>query len=181
MKNFNVFKVVSLTLFLAATFFFFQNAHAQVAGDNVSAYNTFEDATITGGQQTIFSAAGPVVVGDDVEFFAFSTQYDVDISNCGMTMTLVSNEIATDLVLPADRYDRNYFAFASSDVSNVSVTGGSPGLTTNVTVIPLPPGYVIPAADLFGFGIPLPITMPNGGFVVEFGEGSDFTELGQVV
>lgn len=182
MKNLNVVKAVSLMLVITATFFFSQNAYAQAAGDNVTVYNSFEDAVITGGQQGFFGAGGPAVVSNDaVEFPGFIGFYDIDVNNCGLTMTLIDNSGATDLVLPANRFDRYYFGFDAADMSNVSVAGGSPGLTVNATVMPLPPGYTVPVADLFGTGYPLPITLPNGGFVLELGGGTDLTELGQTI
>ncbi len=182
MKNLNATKAASLMLFMAATFFFSQNIYAQAAGDNVTVYNSFEDAVLTGGQQAFYGAGGPeVVTNDGVEFPGFINFYDIDVTNCGLTMTLFNNSDAADLLLPDGRFDRYYFGFDSADMSNVSVSGGSPGLTANVTVTPLPPGYTVPVADLFGTGYPLPITLPNGGFVLELGGGTDLTELGQTV
>ncbi len=95
-------------------------------------------------------------------------------------MTLFNNSDAAALLLPDGRFDRYYFAF-DEDMSNVSISGGSPGLTAGASVRPLPAGYEIPLADLFGTGYPLPITLPNGGFVLELGGGTDLTELGQTI
>jgi len=58
MKVLNVTKVASLMLVMAATFFFSQNAYAQAAGDNVTVYNSFADATLTGGVEGFYGAAG---------------------------------------------------------------------------------------------------------------------------
>ncbi|MEL7219953.1 MAG: T9SS type A sorting domain-containing protein [Bacteroidota bacterium] len=146
----------------------------------VSVYNSFEDATLTGGQQAFYGAAGPVDISNEVEFPQFINFYDIDVEECGLTMTLFNNSDAADLLLPDGRFDRYYFAF-DQDMSNVSISGGSPGLTDNATVTPLPAGYEIPLADLFGTGYPLPIILPNGGFVLELGGGTDLTELGQTI
>jgi len=182
MKTLNMIKAASFTLLFAATFFFSQNTYAQAAGDNVTVVNSFEDAVLTGGQQGFFGIAGPTVVADDaVEFPGFIGFYDIDVNNCGLTMTLFDNSGAASLLLPDGRFDRYYFGFDATDMSNVSVSGGSPGLTVNATVTPLPPGYVVPVADLFGTGYPLPITLPNGGFLLELGGGTDLTELGQTI
>ena len=49
---------------------------------------------------------------------------------------------AADLLLPEGRFDRYYFAY-DGDVSNISISGGSPGLTAGAKVTPLPAGYEI--------------------------------------
>jgi len=150
MKIFNIIKAASFTIFFAATLFFSQNTYAQAAGDNVTVYNSFEDATLTGGVQGFFGAAGPTVVTNNaVEFPGFIGFYDIDVNNCGLTMTLIDASQAADLLLPDGRFDRYYFAFDSADMSNVSISGGSPGLTVNATVTPLPAGYVTPITDAF--------------------------------
>ncbi len=151
------------------------------SSDNiVSVYNSFEDATLTGGQQAFYGASGPVSITDEVEFPEFINFYDIDVTDSGLTMTLFNNSDAADLLLPDGRFDRYYFAL-EGDLSNVSISGGSPGLTANASVTPLPAGYTIPLADLFGTGYPLPITLPNGGFVLELAGGTDLTELGQTI
>ncbi len=151
------------------------------SSDNtVSVYNSFEDATLTGGQQTFYGAAGPVGISDDVEFPQFINFYDIDVNNCGLTMTLFNNSDAADLLLPEGRFDRYYFAM-DQELPNLSISGGSPGLTAGATVTALPAGYELPLADLFGFGVSLPITLPNGGFVLELAGGTDLTELGQTI
>ncbi|MEM1119128.1 MAG: T9SS type A sorting domain-containing protein [Bacteroidota bacterium] len=146
----------------------------------ISVFNSFEDATLTGGQQAFYGAAGPVGISNDVEFPQFINFYNIDVTDFGLTMTLFNNSDAADLVLPEGRFDRYYFAY-DGDVSNISISGGSPGLADNATVTPLPAGYEIPLADLFATGFPLPITLPNGGFVLELGGGTDLTELGQTI
>ena len=146
----------------------------------VSVYNSFEDAILTDGQQAFYGAAGPVGISDDLEFPQFINFYDIDINDFGLTMTLFNNSDAADLLLPEGRFDRYYFAF-DEEMSDVSISGGSPGLTNGATVTPLPAGYEIPLADLFATGFPLPITLPNGGFVLELGGGTDLTELGQTI
>ena len=146
----------------------------------VSVYNSFEDATLTGGQQAFYGAAGPTVISDDVEFPQFINFYDIDVNDCGLTMTLFNNSDAADLLLPDGRFDRYYFAL-EQDMSNVSISGGAPGLTVGASVTPLPAGYTLPLEDLFGTGYPLPVTLPNGGFVLELGGGTNLTELGQTI
>ena len=149
--------------------------------DGVTVYNSFEDETLTGGQQAFYGAAGPTAISEDVEFPQFINFYDIDVQECGLTMTLFNNSDAADLLLPDGRFDRYYFNLESTDVSNVSISGGSPGLAANASVTPLPPGYEIPLADLFGTGYPLPITLPDGGFVLQLAGGTDLTELGQTI
>ncbi len=143
-------------------------------------YNSFEDATLTGGAQAFYGAAGPVVINDDLEFPQFINFYDIDVSECGVTMTLFNNSDAADLLLPDGRFDRYYFNL-EQDMSNISISGGSPGLTVAATVTALDPGFEIPLSDLFGSGFPLPVTLPDGGFVLELGGGTDLTELGQTI
>ena len=148
--------------------------------NGVSVYNSFEDATLTGGVQGFFGAAGPERITDDVEFPQFIGFYDIDVNECGLTMTLFDNSGATDLVLPDGRFDRYYFAL-DEEMSDVSISGGSLGLTVNATVMPLPAGYEVPVQDLFGTGFLLPITLPNGGFMLQLGGGTDLTDLGQTI
>ncbi len=151
------------------------------SSDNtVSVYNSFEDATLTGGQQAFYGAAGPIEISDDIEFPQFINFYDIDVTESGLTMTLFNNSDAADLVLPNDRFDRYYFAM-DQEMPNVRISGGSPGLTIAATVTPLPAGYEIPLSDLFATGYPLPVTLPNGGFVLELGGGTDLTDLGQTI
>jgi len=146
----------------------------------VSVYNSFEDATLTGGQQAFYGAAGPVAVSDAVEFPQFINFYDIDVDDCGLTMTLFNNSDAADLLLPDGRFDRYYFAM-DEEMSNAFISGGSPGLTVGASVTPLPAGYEIPLSDLFGTGFPLPVTLPNGGLLLQLGGGTDLTELGQTI
>ena len=157
-----------------------QTISVDFGSSGVSVYNSFEDATLTGGQQAFYGAAGPVMVSDVVEFPQFINFYDIDLTDCGLTMTLFNNSDAADLLLPDGRFDRYYFAY-DEEKTNVSISGGSPGLTVGAKVTPLPAGYEIPLADLFGTGFSLPITLPNGGFVLELGGGTDLTELGQTI
>ncbi len=153
---------------------------ATSSDNTVSVYNSFEDATLTGGQQAFYGAAGPVGISDDIEFPQFINFYDIDLTDSGLTMTLFNNSDAADLLLPDGRFDRYYFAY-EGDISNINISGGSPGLADNATVTALPAGFTLPFIDAFGTGYPLPITLPNGGFVVELGGGTDLTNLGQTL
>jgi len=49
------------------------------------------------------------------------------------------------------------------------------------TILMSATGYVTPITDAFGTGFPMPITLPNGGFLLELGGGTDLTELGQTI
>ena len=154
-------------------------AQTQVLGDSVTVVNTFEDAQITGGVQTVFGLDGPATILEPgVEFPSFIGFYDVDISDNSLTMTLIDSSQAFDLILPSGRFDRYYFGFDSSTITSASLDGLA-GLNEFATVEVLPPGFQLNFVDLFNTGIPVePIEFDNGGFLVEFGEGSDLSNLG---
>lgn len=149
---------------------------ATVLGDSVTVVNTFEDIVITDGVQTVYGMAGPENITDAVELPNFIGFYDIDISDNSLTMTLVDNSGATDRIIPADRYDRYYFEFDTSTITSATLDGLSE-LNEFATVQVLDPGFSLDAADLFGTGIPVPIEFENGGLLVEFGEGTDLTNL----
>lgn len=154
-----------------------ETAQAAVLGDSVTNVNVFEDAVITGGLQTVFGIEGPNLITDDIELPNFIGFYDIDVSDTDLSMTLVDNSGATDLIIPAGRYDRHYFKFDTSTITSVSLDG-SEELNEFAKVEVLDAGFSLAVADLFGTGIPLPIEFENGGLLVEFGESTDLTKLG---
>ncbi len=106
--------------------------------------------------------------------------YDMNFSANSLTMTLVNNSDAADLVLPENRFDRYYVGFAANTVTSVSLVG-SDELNEFATVSILPAGFVLEAGDAFETGIPVPIDFSQGGFLVELGGGTDLTNTGVTV
>ena len=154
-----------------------ETAQAAVLGDSATAVNTFQDSVITGNIETVFDFSGPEPIADGVEFPAFATLYDIDISDDSLTMTLVDNSVVASLVSPTGRFDRYYIGFDHSIVTSASLDG-SDELNEFANVEVLEPGFSLDIADLFGIGIPVPIEFENGGLLVELGKGTDVTNLG---
>lgn len=177
MTRINAALIAALSLSIGTSLISMEAAQAAVLGDSATVVNTFEDAVITGGFQTLFGIAGPETITEDVEFPDFIGFYDTDISDTSLTLTLVDNSGATDLILPENRYDRYYFEFDASTITSVSLDG-SDELNAFANVEVLDPGFSLDAADLFDTGIPAPIEFENGGVLLEFGAGSDLTNLG---
>jgi len=149
-----------------------------VLGDSATVVNTFEDSVLTGGVQTTFGEiGGPTIITDDVEFPDFIGFYDIDISDTSLTMTLVDNSQAADLILPEGRFDRYYIEFDTSTMASASVNGVSE-LNEFATVEVLEPGFLLEAEDLLGTGISTPIQFETGGLLVQLGPGTDLTNLG---
>ncbi|MGD1807850.1 calcium-binding protein [Dapis sp. BLCC M126] len=150
-----------------------------VLGDSATVVNTFQDPVFTGGVQTTFGEiGGPEIITNDVEFPNFIGFYDIDISDTSLTMTLVDNSDAADLILPDDRFDRYYIEFDTSTIASASLNGLSE-LNEFATVEVLEPGFVLdPPADLFETGISTPIQFETGGLLVELGPGTDLRNLG---
>lgn len=154
-----------------------ETAQAAILGESATAVNTFQDSVITGGVETVFDFSGPELVDDGLEFPAFASLYDIDISDDSLTMTLVDNSVVASLVSPEGRFDRYYIGFDSSTVTSASLDG-SDELNEFANVEVLAPGFSLDIADLFGIGIPVPIAFENGGLLVELGAGTDVTNLG---
>lgn len=169
--------IAALSLSIGASLLPIEAAQGAVLGNSATVVNTFEDAVITGGSQTLFGIAGPETITEAVDFPNFIGFYDIDVSDTHITWTLVDNSGATDLILPANRYDRYYLGFENSTVTSASLDG-SDELNAFANVEVLEPGFSLDAADLFGTGIPSPIELENGGLLLEFGEGTDLTNLG---
>ncbi len=169
--------IAVLSLSLGAVVLPVETAQAAVLGDSATAVNTFQDSVITGGIETVFDFAGPELVADDIEFSAFASLYDINISDDSLTMTLVDNSVVASLVSPAGRFDRYYIGFDSNIVTSASLDG-SDELNEFANVEVLEPGFSLDIADLFDIGIPVPIEFENGGLLVELGEGTDVTNLG---
>ena len=148
-----------------------------VLGDVLTTVNLFEDAVITGGAQTLFGISAPTTITDEVELPNFIGFYDVDVSDDSLSLTLVDNSGATDLILPAGRFDRYYIEFDGSTITSTSLDG-SEELNEFARVEVLEPGLSFEPADLFGTGIAVPIEFENGGLLRECSEGSDLTNLG---
>lgn len=150
-------------------------------GDSVTVANTFEDATLTGGAQVIYGLSDPTAVSDpEVELPNYINFYDMDFSANSLTMTLVNNGDAADLVLPEGRFDRYYIGFAANGVTSASLDGADE-LNEFATVTLLPEGFSLDAGDAFDTGIPLPIDFAQGGLLVELGAGTDLTNTGVTV
>ena len=165
---------VAAGLFLCAV----SSATASVVGDSASIANTFTDAVFSGGDQAIFGIDGPISVSpDEVEFSNFVGFYDIDIDQDSIHFTLVDNSGATDLIIPSDRFDRYYFWFDDHKFRAASLEG-SEELNQFAKVVILDPGTNLNTTDPFGTGIGSPINFPNGGLLVEFGEGTDLTDTG---
>lgn len=151
----------------------------------VSVYNTFEGAVITGGTEIIFGASTAEAITAVTEFpffppFYDGTEngfYDIDVSDTGITMTLKNNTASADLVFPAGRFDRYYFAFDGSVDSATMVSNDA--LQSVVKI--LPPGTPISLGDPLGTMIPVPETWENGALVIEIMEGANLTEIGQQI
>lgn len=147
-------------------------------GDSVTVANTFEDATLTSGVQVIYGLSDPTVVSDpEVELPNFINFYDVDVMDGSITLTLVNNSDAADLVLPDGRFDRYYVGFASNTVSSATLAA-TDGLSEFATVSLLPTGFSLDAQDQFGTGIPVPVDFSQGGLLIELGGGTDLTNTG---
>lgn len=171
------FAIAAISLMAGPGLLHTDSAHAAALGDSATVVNTFEDATITGGLQTLFGIAGPETITNDVEFPDFIGFYDTDISDTSLSLTLVDNSGAADLVLTENRFDRYYFGLDTSIITSASLDG-TDELNAFANVEVLEAGFSLDAADVFGTGIPAPIEFENGGLLVEFGEGTDLTNLG---
>ncbi|MEM9807469.1 MAG: hypothetical protein AAF959_19570 [Cyanobacteria bacterium P01_D01_bin.56] len=169
--------IAALSLSLGTAILPTETAQAAVLGDSATAVNTFQDSVITGGVETIFDFSGPELVADDLEFPAFASLYDIDISDNSLTMTLVDNSVVASLVSPEGRFDRYYIGFDTSIVTSARLNG-SDELNEFANVEVLEPGFSLDIADLFDIGIPVPIEFDNGGLLVELGAGTDVTNLG---
>lgn len=154
---------------------------ADVLGDTLSASNTFESATVTGGVETIFQATSSTVEEPGVELTQFATIHDIDFTGDAMTLTLVSNEGLSTTLFTDGVFDRYYFGFDNNLIDSASLVSGDDELTAGLEVSLLPSGFELAVADLFGTGVPVPQQYPNGGFMVELGAGTDYGTLGKNV
>ena len=173
-------EIAALSLSLGTAIFPTETAQAAVLGDSATAVNTFQDSAITGGIETVFDFSGSELVTDGLEFPAFASLYDIDISDDSLTMTLVDNSVVASLVSPEGRFDRYYIGFDASTVTSASLDG-SDELNEFANVEVLAPGFSLDIADLFGIGISVPIEFENGGLLVELGAGTDVTNLRDTV
>lgn len=128
--------------------------------------------------QTIYGLSDPTAVSDDaVELPNYINFYDIDVSANTITMTLVNNVDAADLILPAERFDRYYIGFSANTVSSAQLTGTS-ALNEFATVSLLPAGFTLNAVDVFETGIMVPVEFAQGGLLIELGAGTDLTNTG---
>ena len=124
MVNFKLSQLnVAMAVFaLGSCFMSPKLVQAQVVNDSAIVVNTFEDTIITSGFETLFGIDGPTTVTDPgLEFPAFVTLYDIDISEDSVSFTLVDNEIVLDLILPPGRTDRYYIGFDSNLVTSATL------------------------------------------------------------
>lgn len=163
-------------------------AAAQIVGDSVDVVNTFEDGNaatnFTGGLETYFQGGSATVADPGVELALFATIYDLDFTEDGLTMTFQNNDSVGVELYGDGTFDRYYIGFDQHYVDSISIDPGQDNnLTPGLMVEPLPRNFQLDVADLFGSGVALPISFPNGGFVIEFGLGSDYSDssLGQSV
>ena len=154
-------------------------------------WNTFEDASMTGGVEALFQV-GPDdwIHPDKVEVQRFPKflppmkgdpndgQFDIDLTRKIIKFTLVDGSGGSDLVYPDGRFDRYYFDMLY-EIKYARIVSMSPDLKATVEVVP-PRSLKDPPIDLFGLGID-PIEFPNGGIIVAFGGGTNVTEPGQEV
>jgi len=152
---------------------------ADVLGDTLSASNTFESATVTGGVETIFQANSAIVEDSGVELNQFATIHDIDFTGDSMKLTLVSNDGLSTTLFTDGVFDRYYFGFNDNLIDSASLVSGDDELTAGLEISLLGPGYELAVADLFGTGVPVPQRFPNGGFMVELGAGTDYGTLGK--
>lgn len=155
-------------------------ANAQVVGDTVKAVNTFEDSNaatnFTGGAEAIFGLGSTGVIDPGSEFSLFAGIYDIDFVEDGFSMTFLNNDSLGVDLYGAGTFDRYYFGFDGNRVDSISIAGGATELTNGLTVGTLAPGFVLNATDLFSTGIPVPQNFENGGFFLEFGEGTNYQD-----
>ncbi len=103
--------------------------------------------------------------------------YDVDVSANSITLTLVINSDAADLILPAERFDRYYIGFSTNYVTSAELTGtAEPNEFATVSI--LPAGYFLSVEDQFVTGITVTVEFVNGRLSIEFCEGTDLTNIG---
>lgn len=160
---------------------FSSTANADVVSDTLSAANTFQSGTVTGGTETIFQIASSDVIDPGVELNQFATLYDIDFFDGGLTMTLANNTGLSTTLFEAGVFDRYYYGFDAHTVDSVSSIIGDTELTNGLTANLLAPGFELAPADLFSTGISLPQTFTNGGLVLEFGEGTNLGTVGRSV
>ena len=142
--------------------------------------NIFEDTVITSGVPSLFAQSDEVDIdnaGGATEIKDFGGFYDVDVTDNRITFTLVDNSGATDPVIPAGRFDRNYFAF-DKEIRAASINDAltDPEWASSVEI--LSPGTELTPADFFGTGIATPIVFEHGGILLTNGPGSDYTATG---
>lgn len=162
------------------------SARADVIGHTVKASNTFQHPVFSGGLETIFDVASTTVVAPGVEFSNSTAPfvgglYNIDFAGDSVTLTLNDNSFLSFTNYEAGTFDRYYFGFSGHTIDSVSIAGGDTSLTNGLTVGTLAPGFELNVADVFATGFPLPQVYSNGGFFLEFGEGTDLNTLGDTV
>ncbi|MEM8736361.1 MAG: hypothetical protein AAGG44_19185 [Planctomycetota bacterium] len=148
-----------------------------VIGDTVNAANTFQSTPFTSGIENIFQVGSATVVDPDVELPLFADIYNVDFAGDSLTMTLANNSGLAVTQYGAGDFDRYYYGFDGHFVDSVAIASGDNELTNGLTVGLLAPGFELDVEDNFGTGIALPRAYPNGGFFLQFGEGTDLRTL----
>lgn len=150
-------------------------ARASVVGSMLVGANTFQDATFTGGVETGVAVGSATVVSPGVELTLFGGVYNFDFSNTTLTMTLANNAGLLVTQYPAGTFDRYYFGFEGHRVDSFVNTGGDNAITNGLTVGLFSPG-TLTFPDFTGSTISQ--NFENGGFFLQFGEGTDIRTLG---
>lgn len=145
-------------------------ASAAMADTMFTVVNTFEDPTMTGGNEisTIAFSADvyanqAATVSDGVEIANFVNFNEIDVAADMSTLTMTVSDTAepANNPMPAGRFDRYYFTFtgagpASAEIDSHASTGAiADGATATM--------------------------ITTGRIVVAFGEGADFTPGNKVV
>jgi len=105
--------------------------------------------------------------------------YDVTIDDSTITFKLKTNDGASDILFPAQSFDRYYFVFPE----DLGVTSGVATKTANyqVTVSTVDAGTDVAWGSILNPSAEKPAKLSKGALKVEFGPGSDLTEIGQEI
>lgn len=152
-----------------------ESARASVVGSTLVGANTFQDATFTAGVETGVAVGSATVVSPGIELTLFGGVYNFDFSNTTLTMTLANNAGLLVTNYPAGTFDRYYFGFEGHRVDSFVNTGGDNAITNGLAVGLFSPG-TLTFPDFTGSTISQ--NFQNGGFFIQFGQGTDITTLG---
>lgn len=177
--------VVTLTIFTCVLAVAAPANARMVIGDTMNVANTFEDATFTGGAEGLVEYSSVTVVDPGEEFSDLATIYNVDVFGDSMTMTFNGNPGLLVNQYGPGTFDRYYIGFNKHLVDSISIAGGDAVLTSGLSVGLFGPGFQLdtPLDFRTDQNPPLPISFENGGFFIQFGEGTDYrdTSIGSSV